>query len=320
MWQRNVVSNQDSRMAVDGSRQPVHVPVLLRETLEVLDLRPGLVVVDGTVGAGGHARAIAVAIAPGGALVGLDRDSEILVSARAALSAEAGAASAEARVSLHHLPFRAMRQALAAAGLTAADRVLLDLGVSSLQLDRPERGFSFMADGPLDMRMDSDAEVTAASWLATVGERELADTLFQLGDERHSRRIARAVVEARRRTPITRTRQLAELVVSALPAAARHGRIHPATRSFQAIRMAVNDELGELQAGLEAAVACLSPGGRLAVISFHSHEDRLVKQFLRAHGAPVTKKPLVAQPAEIDQNPRSRSAKLRCAVFGEAVA
>lgn len=320
MWQRNVVGNQDSRTDVDGSRQPVHVPVLLRETLEVLDLRPGLVVVDGTVGAGGHARAIAAAIAPGGVLVGLDRDSEILVSARAALSASAGAASAEARISLHHLPFRAMREALAAAGLPAADRVLLDLGVSSLQLDRPERGFSFMADGPLDMRMDSDAPVTAAAWLATIGERELADTLFRLGDERYSRRIARAIVATRRRTPFTRTRQLADAVLAALPAAARHGRIHPATRTFQAIRMAVNDELGELQAGLDAAAACLSPGGRLAVISFHSHEDRLVKQFLRAHAAPVTKKPLMAQPAEVEVNPRARSAKLRCAVFGEVLA
>jgi len=174
----------------DGSRQPVHLPVLLRETLAILELRDGLVVVDGTVGAGGHSRAIVHAIGPSGWLVGLDRDSEILASARAALAEPVEATGAGARVSLHHLPHASMREALAGIGLFGCDRVLLDLGVSSLQLDRPERGFSFMADGPLDMRMDSSAPVTAADWLATVREEELADTLFQLGDERHSRRIA----------------------------------------------------------------------------------------------------------------------------------
>ena len=304
----------------DGSRQPVHLPVLLRETLAILELRDGLVVVDGTVGAGGHSRAIVQAIGPSGRLVGLDRDSEILVSARAALAADAEAAGAGVRVSLHHLPHASMREALLAEGLTSCDRVLLDLGVSSLQLDRPERGFSFMADGPLDMRMDASAPMTAADWIASVGEQELADTIFQLGDERFSRRIAKSIVESRRRTPIVRTRQLAELVRDAMPGPARHGRIHPATRTFQAIRMAVNDELGELQRGLDAALDCLSIGGRLVVITFHSIEDRLVKHYLRAHCTVVTKKPIEADYDEVRGNPRSRSAKLRCGVKREAVA
>jgi 16S rRNA (cytosine1402-N4)-methyltransferase len=296
-----------------GNRQPVHRPVLLREVVAMLELREGLVVVDGTVGAGGHASAIASAIGPSGVLVGLDRDSEILATARAALEG-AAATGAGARVSLHHLAHSRMHEALAAIGQSRCDRVLLDLGVSSMQLDRPERGFSFMADGPLDMRMDSSAPVTAADWIAQVPERELADTIFQLGEERYSRRIARAIVEQRRRTPFVRTLQLADTVRGALPAAARHGRIHPATRTFQAIRMVVNDELGEIERGLQAARACLSPGGRVVVLTFHSLEDRLVKHTLRAQWQVVTKKPIVAAPDEVEANPRSRSAKLRCAV------
>lgn len=189
-----------------------------------------------------------------------------------------------------------------------------------MQLDHPERGFSFMADGPLDMRMDADAPLTAAQWIAKVSEVDLANTLYQLGEERFSRRIARRIVEERRRTPIVRTSQLAELVVSAMPGNKRHGRIHAATRTFQAIRMAVNDEMGELERGLQAARDSLAPGGRLAVISFHSIEDRFVKHWMRANMDVVTKKPLIATPAEAKQNPRSRSAKLRCAVKPEEAA
>ena len=302
-----------------GNRHPVHQPVLLREVVAMSELREGLLVVDGTVGAGGHARAIVPHIGPDGVLVGLDRDSEILACARAAL-AEVTAAGGQPRVSLHHLAHSRMHEALAAIGQSRCDRVLLDLGVSSMQLDRPERGFSFMADGPLDMRMDASAPESAADWLAVVGERELADVIYQLGEERHSRRIARAIVETRKRSPITRTGQLAAIVAAAMPAAARHGRIHPATRTFQAIRMHVNDELGELERGLQAACECLRPGGRLLVISFHSLEDRIVKHFLRAHTDVVTKKPIVAMPDELAANPRSRSAKLRCGIVREAVA
>ena len=211
-----------------------------------------------------------------------------------------------------------MREALQANGQACCDRVLLDLGVSSMQIDRPERGFSFMSDGPLDMRMDTTAAKSAAHWIATVPEQELADTLYTYGDERKSRRIARAIVEHRRRAPIVRTGQLADIVAAAMPKSARGGRIHAATRTFQAIRMAVNDELGQLERGLEAAVDCLRPGGRLAVISFHSIEDRVVKHFLREHCEVVTKKPIEAGADEVRRNPRSRSAKLRCAIVKAA--
>lgn len=302
-----------------GNGQPLHRPVLLREVVDLLALREGLVVVDGTVGAGGHARAIVPHIGPTGILVGLDRDSEILGPARAAL-AEAAAAGAGPRVSLHHCAHSRMHEALASIGQSRCDRVLLDLGVSSLQLDRPDRGFSFMVAGPLDMRMDKSAPDSAADWLAVVGERELADVIFQLGEERHSRRIARAICDARRRAPVARTGQLAEIVRAALPPAARHGRIHPATRTFQAIRMHVNDELGELRRGLDAARACLRPGGRLCVITFHSLEDRIVKHYLREHFEVVTRKPVVGMPDEIAENPRARSAKLRCGIRQEDAA
>ena len=307
---------QGSGGDVDGNGHPVHVPVLLQQTLTILDLRSGLVVVDGTVGAGGHATGIAATVGPDGHVVGLDRDREILAQAQEAL-AQAGGSGAAAGFSLHHSPHAGLREVLAGLGQPCCDRVLLDIGVSSLQLDRPERGFSFMADGPLDMRMDATAKLTAERWLHKVPEQELADTLYQLGEERHSRRIARRIVEERRRTRITRTSQLAELVVSAMPAPARKGRIHAATRTFQAVRMAVNDELGALERGMQAAVDCLRPGGRLAVISFHSVEDRVVKRFVRDHLDVVTKKPITATPAEARANPRSRSAKLRCGIKRE---
>ena len=304
----------------DGTRHPVHVPVLLHETLQLLSLQPGLVVVDGTVGAGGHAMAIARAIGPGGLLVGLDRDTEILACARAALAKAAEDAPAQARVSLHHSSFSNVQEALHACGQAACDRLLLDLGVSSLQLDRAERGFSFMADGPLDMRMDPHGPLDAASWLAEVSEVELARVLFEYGDERFSRRIARSIVYARERAPIVRTGQLVELIVRATPGHARHGRIHPATRSFQAIRMAVNDELGELRRTLVSALECVRPGGRICVISFHSAEDRIVKYFFREHCEVVTRKPVIATETETDQNPRARSAKLRCGIVKEIAA
>jgi 16S rRNA (cytosine1402-N4)-methyltransferase len=294
----------------------VHVPVLFESTLTLLDLRSGLVVVDGTVGAGGHATGIAEAIGPDGHVVGIDRDKEILAVAQEAL-AKAKGSGAGAGFSLHHSPHANLREVLAGIGQSCCDRVLLDIGVSSLQLDRPERGFSFMADGPLDMRMDATATLTAERWLHKVPEQQLADTLYELGEERHSRRIARRIVEERRRRRITRTSQLAELVVSAMPAPARKGRIHAATRTFQAVRMAVNDEVGALEGGMRAAVDCLRPGGRLVVISFHSVEDRVVKRFVREHLEVVTKKPITATPAEARQNPRARSAKLRCGIKQE---
>lgn len=303
-----------------GSRQPVHAPVLLGETLAVLDLVPGLVVVDGTVGAGGHAREVASQLGPTGFVLGLDRDSEILSRAGAAVAEGATEAAGWPRISLHHLIYSRMQEALAADGQVGCDRVLLDLGVSSLQLDKADRGFSFMTDGPLDMRMDASAGESAADWLRSVPEQDLANALFELGDERHSRRIARAIVDQRRRAPLLRTGQLCDVVVGALPGAARRQRIHPATRTFQAIRMVVNDELGELRRGLQAARDCVRPGGRIAVISFHSTEDRIVKRFLRENCKVVTKKPIRASQAEIAKNRRSRSARLRCGIVEGQVA
>ncbi len=290
----------------------VHEPVLLRETLEVLELAPGQVVVDGTVGAFGHAAAIADAIQPGGVLVGLDRDAEILARARESLREWHGDSWERAGIRLLHLVYARMREALDQLGIAACDRVLLDLGVSSLHLDTPERGFSFMHDARLDMRMDSSAPLTAESWLRKVPEQELARVLFEYGEERRSRRIAKSIVEARKRGTMSRTSDLVEAVLRAVPGP--RGRIHPATRTFQAVRMAVNDELGQLRAGLEAARDCLRPGGRLAVISFHSLEDRIVKHFMREQMEPATRKPIMATPDERRRNPRSRSAKLRCGV------
>jgi 16S rRNA (cytosine1402-N4)-methyltransferase len=206
-----------------------------------------------------------------------------------------------------------MRDVLAELGLSSCDRVLLDLGVSSMQIDTPERGFSFQVDGPLDMRMNRDAGQPLSSWLARVTEQELADVIYRYGEERHSRAIARAIVAARQAGGLTRTAQLAEVVRRATKVSGRQ-RIHPATRTFQALRIALNDELGELERGLAAALECLVPHGRLAVISFHSLEDRIVKRFLREQMDLPFRKPQVATAEECRANPRARSARLRCGV------
>lgn len=306
----------------DGAGQgDVHVSVLLDEVVRGLALRPGLTVVDGTVGAAGHARQVARALGGDGWILGLDRDEEILAHARARLDE---AAPAGVRVSLHHLPFSRMEEALSREGLDHCDRVLLDLGVSSLQLDDPARGFSFMADSGLDMRMDPSAGPTAEEWLARVPEAELARVIFEYGDERHSRRIARSIVAARQHGGVRTTGQLEEAIRRAVPAGGRAPRrgqgrgparrgIHPATRTFQAIRMAVNDEMGELERGLDAALRVLGPGGRLAVIAFHSGEDRVVKNFMRDRMQRITKKPIRPGDEEVHRNPRARSARLRIA-------
>jgi 16S rRNA (cytosine1402-N4)-methyltransferase len=292
----------------------VHEPVMLRECLETLGLLPGMTVVDGTVGAGGHAAAFAAAVAPDGWLIGLDRDAEILAHAEVALL-EARGRHRGPRVTLQNAPYAELAAVLRTRGIAACDRVFLDLGVSSLQLDSPSRGFSFMRDGPLDMRMGQDPAVpTAADWLRTVRPAELERVLREFGEERFAGRIARTIVEARRRHRIERTSQLSDLVVGAVPGPARHGRIHAATRTFQAIRIAVNDELGQLERGLEAALSSLREGGRLAVLTFHSLEDRIVKRFLREHTELPFRKPIVADEAECARNPRARSAKLRCGI------
>ncbi len=314
------VSPGSSEQEGDG-QGTLHVPVLLRETLAALALAPGQTVVDGTVGAGGHARAMLAAISPGGRLVGLDRDPEILVRAKAVLE---GAGKGRARFSLHPVSFTWTRKVLEELGHETCDRLLLDLGVSSMQIDIPERGFSFQLDGPLDMRMSRKSGPTLDRYLARVSEEELARVIHEYGEERHARRVARAILFARRKGQLHGTLQLAEVVQRAVVGkvvgrvAGRSGRtrsrIHPATRTFQALRIAINDEIGELQRGLEVALSCLAEGGRLVVIAFHSLEDRVVKRFLREHMELPHRKPIRPSAAECEHNPRARSARLRCGI------
>jgi 16S rRNA (cytosine1402-N4)-methyltransferase len=293
----------------------VHVPVMVAEVVEHLDPSRGGVFVDCTVGLGGHARALLEAGAS--RLIGFDRDPAAVTAARDALS-EFGD-----RVEVVHADYRQVAAVLDARGVAQVDGVLADLGVSSMQLDAPGRGFSFRQDDPLDMRMDTTAGPTAAEALRDVDERTLADVIYEFGEERHSRRIARAIVAARELRPIGTTGQLADIVRRAIP---RKGytRIDPATRTFQAIRIWVNRELEGLDTFLGSATRRLADGGRIAVITFHSLEDRIVKHTLRALAAEGfglrlrTKHPIVPSEAEIERNPRARSAKLRAAQMGHA--
>jgi 16S rRNA (cytosine1402-N4)-methyltransferase len=303
-----------------------HVPVLLGEVLRYLEPKGGGCYVDCTVGAGGHAAAILDASAPDGRLLGLDADPDALHLAKGRLQPFGR------RAQLVQRNFRELGRVMKRLHAGPVDGVLFDLGVSSMQLDRAERGFSFRADGPLDMRMDLAAPRTAADLVNTLSERELADTIFTYGEERHARRIARAIVERRVRAPLRTTSDLAATIAAAVPGG-HGGGIHPATRTFQALRIAVNDELEGLRQALPQAVDALAPGGRLLVVAFHSLEDRIVKQFFQAQsgrcvcppGLPVcrcgaearlrivTRKPVVASEHERRLNPRSRSAKLRVA-------
>lgn len=318
-----------------GSGQPAvaggparHIPVLARQALAFLHVRDGGVYVDATFGAGGYTRAILAAA--NARVIGIDRDP-----AAVALGADLVKASA-GRLMLIEGQFSALDTLVGECGVAAVDGVVLDLGVSSMQLDQAQRGFSFRLDGPLDMRMGSSGP-SAAEIVALASERDLANIIFALGEERHSRAVARAIVAARAQTPITTTRALADIVARVVRT--RPGDIHPATRTFQALRIFVNDELGELAAGLAAAERILKPGGRLVVVAFHSLEDRIVKTFLSERGrthpgsrhlpeiaaaAPtfriVTRRPVVADAAEIAENPRARSAKLRAAERSEAPA
>jgi len=291
-----------------------HIPVLLRETLELLAPAAGAVVLDGTAGAGGHAEEIARRIGPGGLLVCADADPRMLDLARERLRGFPW-------VRALHADYSDLDRLRQAADGRAFDGMLLDLGISSVQLDDPDRGFSFRADGPLDMRRDPDAGgPTAADILRRAGEKELADIFYRFGEERFSRRIARAVAERRRREPIRRTAELADLVKAAIPRKAWPRAIHPATRVFQALRIAVNRELESLGAFLDRFPDHLAPGGRIAVISFHSLEDRLVKTAFRARSSGegavlevLTRKPLGPGDDEVSRNPRAGSARLRAA-------
>ncbi len=304
-----------------------HVPVLADEVLTALAPHPGDTIVDCTFGAGGHSALLAARLRGDGKLIAIDRDPTVTPYF------ERLRRSTTAKVRLLHGEFSQVLDQLASNGVQA-DAILLDLGVSSMQLDRPERGFSYAADAALDMRMDPSAELTARDVVNDAAERDLAEIFRRYGEERYARQIARAIVKRRGKQPFERTGDLVEVVKQAIPAPARFGEGHPAKRVFQALRIEVNDELGSLERALPAALEMLRPDGRLAVISFHSLEDRIVKRFLRAeeHGCtcppefPVCacgasptlratpRRAIRPSAAEISRNPRSQSARLRVAV------
>jgi 16S rRNA (cytosine1402-N4)-methyltransferase len=308
----------------------MHVPVLLNETLELLVKNPAGIYIDGTLGRGGHATEILRRLSPEGRLIGLDRDVEALEQTE-----EIFKSFGERAIRLHG-NFADMKELCRQIGVTEADGVLLDLGVSSPQLNVAERGFSFAKDGPLDMRMDRTQGRSAADVVNEDDEVTLADFIFRFGEERDSRRIARAIVLERQHGRIERTLRLAEIVERAK--GGRRGSIHPATQTFQALRMAVNAELESLESGLESGLSMLRDGGRMTVITFHSLEDRIVKDFFKRHAVKreslqqggeklvyeepavrlLTKKPLTASEQELKNNPRARSAKLRAVEREEA--
>jgi 16S rRNA (cytosine1402-N4)-methyltransferase len=301
-----------------------HVPVLAEEVVSLLDPRPGETIVDGTFGAGGHSLLLASCLRGDGKLIAIDRDPAV-APYFARLRRETGV-----KARLHHGEFSAVLRHLSENGVKA-DVILLDLGVSSMQLDRPDRGFSYAVDAPLDMRMDPGAPYSARELVNEGGERELAEIFRRYGEERYARQIARAISRRRTSRPFERTADLVEVIKAAIPAPARFGEGHPAKRVFQALRIEVNDELGALERALPATVEMLRSGGRLGVISFHSLEDRIVKQFLRKQERGCTCPPdfpvcvcgseatMRATPrravrptaAEVARNPRAKSARLR---------
>lgn len=302
-----------------------HISVLPDEVLQALSPKSGGVYVDGTLGGAGHAGLILTASAPDGQLIGFDRDEEAIAVARERLSVFGG------RVRIIHRNFAGIAQALAEIGVDGIDGFVLDLGVSSHQLDRDERGFSFMHDAPLDMRMDRSSGQSAADLVNTLSETELYRIISEYGEERWAKRVASFIVKARDERPIETTLELVDVIKGAIPKAKWEERLHPATRTFQALRIAVNEELKSLEEGLDGLLSLLKQGGRGAVISFHSLEDRIVKEGFRAAATGctcpkelpicicgrvprfklVTRKPITAGEAEVAANPRSRSAKLR---------
>jgi len=303
-----------------------HVPVLLGPVLEGLNIRENGVYVDGTFGRGGHSSAILGSLGDTGRLIAIDRDPQAIASAPRALTEDS-------RFELIRSEIADLEKTMGSRDLSGnVDGLLLDLGVSSPQLDEASRGFSFLRDGPLDMRMDPEKGLSAAEWLAKVSEMELRKILRKYGEEAHAHRVARAIIAMRENTPIVRTTQLAEVVAAAVPAKTRGKRKHPATKTFQAIRIVINDELGQIEAVLEQSLRVLKKGGRLCVISFHSLEDRIVKRFIRDHSRepeqyrgmpnipvefipPLTTigKLITATNEEITCNVRARSARLRIA-------
>ena len=304
-----------------------HKSVLLQECIDALNIRPDGIYLDGTLGGAGHSSQIARRLTEGGRRIGVDRDRTALAAAKERLAPYAD------RVTLVHSNFAEIDAILDSLGIPAVDGMLFDLGVSSPQLDDASRGFSYMADAPLDMRMDKDDALTAGEVVNTWPQGELRRILYDYGEERYAPQIAAAICRAREKAPVETTLELVDIIRSAMPAQALREKQHPAKRSFQAIRIAVNDELGAVSRMMQAAVGRLNPGGRLAVITFHSLEDRIVKsemqQAARGCTCPpefpvcvcgkkplvklVTRKPIVSSPAELEENPRARSAKLRVA-------
>lgn len=301
----------------------MHIPVMVRETIDLLKVVPKGIYVDATFGRGGHSGAILEKLDSDGRLLAIDRDAAAFEGALDKL------AGFRAQLDLRQANFCELGEVASDLNISAADGVLFDVGFSSTQVDDPQRGFSFMNEGPLDMRMDTSQDLRASDLVNNLDEKELADTIYKYGEERSSRRIARAIVRERRQGPIESTLQLAELIVRANPR--RGARIHPATRTFQALRIAVNRELECLEKGLEAALSLVRPGGRVVVISFHSLEDRLVKRLFKRHKPKeqslqaggvreiydepavdwVVRKPLTASEEEKAENSRARSAKVR---------
>jgi 16S rRNA (cytosine1402-N4)-methyltransferase len=306
--------------------QSAHISVLLAETIDGLAIKPDGIYLDGTFGRGGHSRVILSKLGEQGRLYGIDRDPAAIAAAAPLL--------ADPRFSITHSPFAALAQIAEDHGITGkVDGILLDLGVSSPQLDDAERGFSFMRDGPLDMRMDPTSGISAADWLAKADVEDITFVLREYGEEKSAWRIANAIVDSRKEQPLTRTSQLASLISTVVPKSHKEKK-HPATRSFQGIRIYINSELDQIKTALDAAVHVLKPGGRLTVISFHSLEDRMVKQFMRLKskgaaipkGLPLTQdqlnlytplkligKAIMPSDAELENNVRARSAVLRIA-------
>ncbi|MFC1592449.1 16S rRNA (cytosine(1402)-N(4))-methyltransferase RsmH [Candidatus Omnitrophota bacterium] len=289
-----------------------HKPVMCKEVLEYLKLKPGMTVVDATIGCGGHSLKILEQIHPGGKLIGIDRDRESLEMARSRLS------RFKDSLNLVYGNFRDIDKILSMTSTTKADAILFDLGLSSLQLSDPERGFSFQLEGPLDMRMDRTSFVQAYDLINNLNEEEISSLLWSFGQERFHNRIAHLLVSERQKAPISSTAQVAQIVIKAMPRHYKFGRIHPATRTFQAIRIAVNRELEALEEGIIKAISNLNSGGKIAVLAFHSLEDRIVKINFRTARFEeklkiITPKPLRPGEEERADNPSSRSARLRVA-------
>lgn len=302
-----------------------HTAVLLSETIESLHINPDGIYVDGTLGGGGHAKEICQALSQKGIFIGIDRDQEALAAAGVILK------DVTCKLHLVNSNYADITDVMAELGLTSIDGAILDLGVSSYQLDNPERGFSYMNDGSLDMRMNAEDPTTAFDVVNTYTQKELIRIIREYGEERWASRISEFIVEARKKNPIETTYQLVDIIKAAIPAAARRDGPHPAKRTFQAIRIEVNDELGQLERAIDRFIDALSPGGRFAVITFHSLEDRIVKETFRRREQPctcpkefpmcmcgkvtdvrkVTGKPIIAGEQELSENPRARSAKLR---------